>query len=263
MSLQLEMVLTLILMFMYQNNQYNKRKMRILIIIPTFNEKQNIVPLVNKINLSFAADILFIDDNSPDGTANEIKKCQDSNSNVFIIEREGKMGLASAYITGFHYAIEKQYDCVFQMDADFSHNPVFLADFINALEGADLVIGSRYIPGGGVSNWNRVRRLISKGGNLYAKFILRLPILDVTGGFKCFKINTLKKIYFENIKSDGYSFQIEMNYLLHKNGFKLVEIPIVFEERREGSSKMSSKIFFEAIFKVIKMRFSHYKIKDI
>jgi len=169
------------------------------------------------------------------------------------------MGLASAYLTGFQYAIDKNYDVVFEMDADFSHNPKYLPGFLEKIKHSDLVLGSRYIKGGGISNWSRFRMFISRMGNLYARIILTCPIKDLTGGFKCFKVDTLKKINLASFSSGGYSFQVEMNYLFYKAGFKVVETPIVFEERREGQSKMSKKIFLEGMLKVWKMRFMRIK----
>lgn len=233
--------------------------MRALIIIPTYNERENITPLIEEIEKYIKCDLLVMDDHSPDKTADLVKEIQKQKKNIFLIERPGKMGLASAYITGFKFAIEKGYDAVFEMDADFSHNPKYLPAFLKELENHDLVIGSRYVKGGGVSNWSRFRLFISRGGNLYTRLVLCCPIKDLTGGFKCFKVNTLKKIDLDKITSGGYSFQIENNYLFYKNGFKIKEIPIVFEERREGQSKMSKKIFFEAMKQVWVFRFRNFK----
>ncbi|HOJ49650.1 MAG TPA: polyprenol monophosphomannose synthase [Spirochaetota bacterium] len=233
--------------------------MKTLIIIPTYNESENIRPLIEEIKSIIDIDILIIDDNSPDGTASIVKEIQKKYSNIFLIQRKGKLGLASAYIEGFKYAIDKEYDFVFEMDADFSHNPKYIPLFIENIKDSDLVIGSRYIKGGGVLNWSKKRLFISKGGNIYAKTILGLPIKDVTGGFKCFRVSTLKKINLELIKSEGYSFQIEINYIFYKNGFRIKEVPIIFEERREGASKMSKKIFFEAMIQVWHFRFMNCK----
>ena len=180
---------------------------------------------------------------------------QKNHQNIFLLERPKKMGLASAYLKGFQIAIEKEYDVVFEMDADFSHNPKYLPEMLLKLKGgADLVIGSRYVKNGGVSNWSRFRLFISRGGNFYARTILRCPVQDMTGGFKGFRVETLKKINLAQVSSGGYSFQIEMNYIFSRLGFKIQEIPIIFEERREGQSKMSKKIFLEAIKQVWKFR---------
>jgi dolichol-phosphate mannosyltransferase len=231
----------------------------LLIVIPTYNEKDNVGPLIEEIGKHIQTDILVIDDSSPDGTADIVRQAQKTKPFIHLIQRSGKMGLASAYLQGFRYAIDNHYDLVFEMDADFSHNPKYLPHFIGRLKDADLVIGSRYIPGGGVRNWSRLREMISRGGNLYARLILEIPIKDITGGFKGFRVQALKQFDLDKITSEGYSFQIEMNYLFYKNGFQVEEIPIVFEERREGQSKMSKKIFLEALKQVWKFRLSNPK----
>lgn len=233
--------------------------MKSLIVIPTYNEKDNIALLIAEIEKYVSTDILIIDDNSPDGTALVVKELQKTKPHLYLIERPGKQGLASAYLRGFQYAIDKNYDAVFEMDADFSHNPKYLPVFLEKIKENDLVIGSRYIKGGGVQNWSRFRMFISKGGNLYARLILFCPIHDITGGYKCYKVETLKKIDLSKITSEGYSFQIETDYLFYKNGFKVAEIPIIFEERREGQSKMSKKIFIEALKQVWKFRFTDFR----
>ncbi len=234
--------------------------MKSLIIIPTYNEADNIIPLFLEIKKHYQGDILIVDDGSPDGTAQKVKEFQQKNPHVVLLERPKKMGLASAYLTGFKQAIKKEYDVVFAMDADFSHNPKYLPLMLKAIKnGASLVIGSRYVKGGGVSNWGWFRRLISKGGNCYAKIVLCSSIKDITGGFKAFKIETLKKINLQKVTSEGYSFQIELNHIFSSLKFPIVEIPIVFEERREGKSKMSKKIFFEAIKQVWKLKFKKIK----
>jgi dolichol-phosphate mannosyltransferase len=233
--------------------------MKTLIIIPTYNERNNIIPLIEEIEKYLNTDILVMDDSSPDGTGDAVREIQKYKPFIYLIQRPGKMGLASAYLQGFQYAIEHDYDAVFEMDADFSHNPKYLPHFISALKDSDLVIGSRYIPGGGVKNWSKIRELISRGGNFYARIILGIPIKDTTGGFKCFRVEALKQFDLKKISSEGYSFQIEMNYLFHKNGFRVEEIPIIFEERREGQSKMSKKIFLEAMKQVWKFRLMNPK----
>jgi dolichol-phosphate mannosyltransferase len=232
--------------------------MKSLIAIPTYNEKENIIPLISEIMKYVDSDIFVIDDNSPDGTAQVIKDNLSGNR-VKLCERPKKLGLATAYIHAFKYAIDNDYDYIFTMDADFSHNPNYLQNFLEKIKEADLVIGSRYISGGGIKNWSKFRLFVSKCGNFYARTILGIPIKDVTGGFKCYRISALKKINLDKIKSEGYSFLIEMKYLFYKNKFNVKEIPIVFEERREGQSKMSKKIFFEAMRNVWKFRFTNSK----
>ncbi len=229
-----------------------------LIIIPTYNEAENIVRLINKIlslNIQNAElEILIIDDNSVDGTSSLVKNM---NSNkIHVIDRERKLGLGTAYIRGFKYAIENNYDYVYEMDADFSHDPDSLPNFIEKLnEGYDLVIGSRYIHGIAVVNWPLSRLMISIGAGYYTRLITFLPVKDVTAGFMCYNVSSLKQIDLDKVKSNGYSFQIEMKYRMWKKKFKLIEIPIVFIDRRAGVSKMSRKIVYEAAFLVWKLVF--------
>ena len=230
-----------------------------LVVIPTYNEAENIVRLINEI-LSLKVrdvdfDVLVIDDNSADGTANLVNGLRNKNDNVFIIERPGKMGLGTAYIEGFKFAIKNNYDYVFEMDADFSHDPMAIPDFITKMGEYDLVIGSRYVNGIAVVNWPLSRLIISIGASIYTRMITRLPVKDVTAGFMCYKVISLKQINFEKIKSNGYSFQIEMKYRMWKKGFKLLEIPILFVDRRAGVSKMSRKIVYEASWMVWKLKF--------
>ena len=228
-----------------------------LVVIPTYNEAENIVRLINEI-LSLKVNgvtfnVLIIDDNSADGTAKLVK--DQENETVFIIERQKKMGLGTAYIEGFKFAIKNNYDYVFEMDADFSHDPTAIPDFISKMDVYDLVIGSRYINGVAVVNWPLSRLIISIGASIYTRMITRLPVKDVTAGFMCYRVDSLKKIEFEKIKSNGYSFQIEMKYRMWKKGFKLLEIPILFVDRRAGVSKMSRKIVYEASWMVWKLKF--------
>lgn len=226
-----------------------------LIIIPTYNEIENIEPLIRKIHSVLPeAAVLVIDDNSRDGTAAVVEKIKSADSRVDLIRRPGKLGLGTAYIAGFKYAIEKGYDFIFEMDADFSHDPAHLPEFLEAAKEADLVIGSRYIPGGGVVNWSFFRKLVSIGGSIYSRTILSMPYKDLTGGFKCFRRETLIKIPLDDVFSEGYSFQIEMTYRVHRKGMRIREIPIIFKERVGGKSKMSKKIFIEAIFRVWQIR---------
>ncbi len=228
-----------------------------LIVIPTFNEAENIVKLINEIFQlsidSVSIDILIIDDNSIDGTSKLVKEM--GNNHVFVIDREKKMGLGTAYIRGFKYAIENNYEYVFEMDADFSHDPKSIPDFIFKMKEADLVIGSRYMNGIAVVNWPLSRLLISIGAGIYTRMITFLPVNDVTAGYMCYKVDSLKQINLDSVKSNGYSFQIEMKYRMWKKGFTLKETPIVFIDRRAGVSKMSRKIVYEAAFMVWKLRF--------
>ncbi|HEB71965.1 MAG TPA: polyprenol monophosphomannose synthase [Nitrospirae bacterium] len=222
-----------------------------LVIIPTYNEIENIEPLIHKVHgVLPETSILVIDDNSQDGTTEMVEKIKSSDSRVDLIRRPGKLGLGTAYIAGFKYAIEKGYDFIFEMDGDFSHDPAYLPAFLTAAKEADLVIGSRYIPGGGVVNWSFFRKLISIGGSIYSRLILAMPYKDLTGGFKCFRREALMAIPLDDVFSEGYSFQIEMTYRVHKKGMRIREIPIIFKERVGGKSKMSKKIFIEAIFRV-------------
>ncbi len=233
--------------------------MKTIVIIPTFNEKENIKKLIhNLLELYPNVDILVVDDGSPDGTGEIVKNIQRSDTRIKLIEREGKMGLGTAYVAGFKYMLANGYDAAIQMDADFSHNPKDIRIFRDLTEEYDLIIGSRYVQGVNVINWPMKRLLLSYFANLYTKVITGLPLYDSTGGFKCFKREVLESINLDKIKSNGYAFQIEMNYKAWKNGFKLKESPIVFTDRVEGISKMSKKIVREAIFMVWKLRFSTF-----
>lgn len=230
--------------------------MNSLVIIPTYNEKDNIEKIINAIFDSVdELHILVVDDNSPDGTASIVKSLRDFNSKVFIIEREGKLGLGTAYCEGFKYAIDKGYEFVFEMDADFSHDPKEIPNFLKEIESNDLVLGSRYIKGVNVVNWPLSRLLLSYFANVYTRFVTGLPVNDATGGFKCFRVSKLKEIDLNKIKSNGYGFQIEMTYRLWKKGARIKEIPIIFIDRMEGESKMNKKIVYEAIFLVWKLKF--------
>lgn len=230
------------------------------VILPTFNEKENIARIVEGIfrvaeNNNLKANIIVVDDNSPDGTAAAVKKLESEYPNqITLISRSHKLGLGSAYIVGFKHAINMGAEYIFEMDADLSHNPSELPQFIEAAKDYDLIIGSRYIQDGKIMNWSRLRKLISLGGTIYAKTILNLPINDLTSGYKCFRSHLLKSMDLENISSDGYSFQIELTYKAYQKGYKVKEIPIVFKDRNQGESKFSKKIFWEAIWMVWKMR---------
>ncbi len=230
---------------------------KILVIIPTYNESENILKIIPEV-LSQSRDgrefnVLVVDDNSPDGTAKMVTDY--GNPNVFLLERERKMGLGTAYIAGFKYAIEKKYDLVFEMDADFSHDPKYLNSFIDKIdEGFDLVVGSRYINGISVVNWPISRLFLSYFANEYTKFITGLKIQDTTAGFMCYKVKSLSEINLDEVKSNGYSFQIEMKFKFSKRKFKIAEIPILFIDRRAGMSKMSKKVVREAFFIVWKLK---------
>jgi dolichol-phosphate mannosyltransferase len=228
--------------------------MKILAISPTYNEKKNIAELISRITLiPVEMDLLIIDDNSPDGTADIVKSYMAKNTHIFILEREKKLGLGTAYCEGFKWALDKGYDLIVQIDADLSHNPDDIPRMVEMSKSADLVIGSRYIDGVNVVNWPMRRLLLSYGANLYAQIFIRFPIKDSTGGFKCFKRDVLESIDLSKIYSEGYSFQIEMNFLTWIKGFKVLEIPIVFTDRTVGESKMNRAIVIEAILMVPKL----------
>ena len=233
-----------------------------LVIIPTYNEKENVEKIIRTIfSLARPYDILIIDDGSPDKTADIVKLlCStDFKNNLHLIERPGKLGLGTAYICGFKWAIENGYEYVFEMDADFSHNPKDLIRLHEAcLNGADLTIGSRYKSGVNVVNWPIGRVLISYFASVYVRIVTGMNIRDATAGFKCYKRQVLEAINFDEIKFKGYAFQIEMKFTAWKMGFKIVEIPIVFTDRKEGSSKMSGGIFNEALWGVLKMKFDSF-----
>ncbi|MBU1065936.1 polyprenol monophosphomannose synthase, partial [bacterium] len=222
---------------------------------PTYNEKENIKTVIEKLeNLNIDLDILIIDDNSPDGTGAIIKGLQKSHKNISMIERPDKMGLGTAYVKGFRWALDKGYQYILEMDADLSHNPEDVPHLIDACKkGADLVIGSRYCDGVNVINWPIKRLLLSYGANLYTRIITRMPVKDATAGYKCFNRKVLESIDLDRIKSSGYSFQIEMNFRAWKKGFNISEVSIIFIERSEGHSKMSKDIVWEAVFMVWKL----------
>lgn len=229
---------------------------KILVIIPTYNEKENIENLLNQVlAAALQIDILVVDDNSPDGTARIVKNYQKTNPKVLLIERPKKMGLGSAYILGFKAALEKNYDLVFEMDADFSHDPAYLPQFIKEAQNFDLVIGSRYLHGEiRVVNWPLSRLVISLAANWYVRLITGLPIYDSTSGFKCFRRRVLETIDLNKIISDGYSFQVEMNFWAYQNNFKIKEIPIIFNDRIAGKSKLDRRSVWEMFWLVWKLR---------
>lgn len=229
--------------------------MKKIVITPTYNESKNILVLIKKIkNIDSDLHILVIDDNSPDNTSELVQQFANDRNDIFIINRKEKLGLGTAYITGFKWAIKNNYNFVIQMDADLSHDPKELAVMLEKIKNYDLIIGSRYINGVNVINWPMSRLLLSYFANIYSRLITGVPVFDLTGGFKCYKIETLKKMPFKSIKSEGYSFQIETTFYAWLNKFLIKEIPITFTDRTVGQSKMSKKIIYEAIWVVLKLR---------
>jgi dolichol-phosphate mannosyltransferase len=229
-----------------------------LVIIPTYNEKENVEKMIRKVfSLPFAFDLLIIDDGSPDGTAAIVRSLMtEFNGRLHIEERKGKLGLGTAYIHGFKWALQRNYEYVFEMDCDFSHNPDDLVRLREAcVKGADVAIGSRYVKNGHIENWPKGRVLMSYFASVYVRMVLFVPIRDTTAGFKCYRRRVLERINFDEIRFVGYAFQIEMKYTAYKLGFKVVEVPITFTDRTEGVSKMSKGIFKEAFWGVMKMRF--------
>ncbi len=236
-----------------------------LIIIPTYNEKENISALLLDIyKIREDIQVLIVDDNSPDGTAEIVRELMETKypERLHLLQRKGKMGLGTAYIDGFKWALQRDYDYIFEMDADFSHHPRYIPDFLEKLQNYDLVLGSRYIAGGGVKGWGLLRKFISRGGSLYAKLILGLPFNDLTGGFKGFRREVLNNIELDKVKSDGYSFQIELTYRAYLKNYRITETPITFADRTQGKSKMSGEIFREAVFMVWWLRFNKKGIKE-
>jgi dolichol-phosphate mannosyltransferase len=232
-----------------------------LVVVPTYNEKENIREIISSVlGLRPDIEILIVDDNSPDGTGRIVDEIAESESRVHVIHREGKMGLGSAYIAGFQWAL-KDTDAkyIFEMDADFSHDPGAIPVFLEKIESNDVVLGSRYLRGITVVNWPLSRLILSYGANFYTRIVTGLPLKDSTGGFKCFRREVLESLPLDTIRSDGYSFQIEMNFFCWKKKFRILEIPIIFTDRRVGISKMSKKIVWEAAFMVWRLRFMRPK----
>ena len=228
-----------------------------LIVVPTYNERDNVREIAARLLEALpVTDVLFVDDNSPDGTGAILDEMAAGDRRIHVMHRAGKLGLGTAYIEGFTWGLARDYAYLFEMDADGSHDPKYLPQMLALAEdGADAVIGSRYVPGGGTENWGVGRQLISKGGGLYARTVLGIDVRDVTAGFICWRRSALEAIDLGSISSNGYSFQIEMKYRAHKRGLRLVETPIVFVDRRVGQSKMSRAIFVEALVKVWALRF--------
>ncbi len=229
-----------------------------LVIVPTYNERENIGPVLDKVlGLPWGLDILIVDDNSPDGTASIVQERMKTEPRIHLLQRPGKMGLGSAYRDGFRYALDHGAQYIFEMDADFSHDPEAIGQFLDAIQDADIVLGSRYMQGLRritVVNWPLSRLILSFSANLYTRLITGMPLADATGGFKCFRRRALEGIRLDRVKSEGYSFQIEMSYRCWRRGFRIKEIPIVFTDRRVGVSKMSRKIIWEAAGMVWRLR---------
>ena len=228
-----------------------------LVIIPTYNEADNISTLVERLlALPYQLDVLVVDDASPDGTAALVEERMAREPRLHLLKRPGKMGLGSAYRDGFRYALENGAQYIFEMDADFSHDPDAIGDFLREVERADVVLGSRYLNGVTVVNWPLSRLVLSFAANLYTRLITGLPVRDATGGFKCFRRRALEAIRLDRVRSDGYAFQIELSYKCWRKGFKIVEIPILFVDRRVGESKMNRRIVWEAVWMVWWLRLS-------
>lgn len=240
-----------------------------LIIIPTYNEAENVLAIIDKVlSIDESYHVLIIDDGSPDGTADLVKKDQSARNNrLHLLERSGKLGLGTAYIMGFKWALERDYGHVLEMDADFSHNPDDIPRLIEACEkGADMSVGSRYIKGGGVVNWPNNRIFISRGASIYVQLITWMPVHDATAGFVCYTRKVLESLDLDRIRFIGYAFQIEMKFATWKSGFRIKEVPIIFKDREAGTSKMSKGIIQEAVWGVVKMKwnslFRSYKKKE-
>jgi dolichol-phosphate mannosyltransferase len=232
---------------------------RALVCLPTYDERENLGPMVEAVlEAAPGIEILVVDDDSPDGTGRLADEIAAREPRVHVLHRARKEGLGRAYLAGFAWALERDYGLVLEMDCDFSHHPRYLPAMLAAAERADLVLGSRYVPGGGTVNWGLGRKLISRGGSLYARLILGLPVRDLTGGFKCFRREVLGAVDLPSVECSGYAFQIELTFRAARRGFHIAEIPIVFEDRRVGRSKMSRRIVLEAIRKVWSIRFSRF-----
>lgn len=229
--------------------------MRSLVIVPTYNERENIGPFIGAVLAAApTVDILIVDDNSPDGTGRIADEIAAREQRLEVLHRPGKAGLGTAYIAGFQHALAHGYERIVEMDADFSHRPEDLPKLLRAADGADLVIGSRAVPGGSVIGWSPLRHIISRGGSWYARLLLGLPVQDCTSGFKCFRREALAALDLRSVRSNGYAFQVELNYLCHRAGCRIAEVPITFPDRRVGHSKMSRRIVLEAATLVWQLR---------
>jgi dolichol-phosphate mannosyltransferase len=226
-----------------------------MIVIPTYNERENMQKLIPiLLSLPLDLEITVVDDSSPDGTADAVEALAGEDGRIHVLRRPRKMGLGSAYVAGFKYSLHRDADLIFEMDADFSHDPAVIPEFAAAAVDADLVLGSRYLTGVTVVNWPLRRLILSYSANLYTRLVTGMPVHDATGGFKCFRREVLESIDLDSVRSDGYSFQIEMSYKCWKRGFRIVEIPITFTDRRVGVSKMSKRIIWEAVWMVWRLR---------
>jgi dolichol-phosphate mannosyltransferase len=233
---------------------------RALVCLPTYDERDNVAPMVEAIlAVDPKVEVLVIDDNSPDGTGEIADGIAARETRVHVLHRAGKEGLGKAYLAGFAWALERGYGLVLEMDADFSHDPKYLPAMLAASRSADLVLGSRYVPGGGTVNWGLGRKILSRGGSFYARMVLGIGVRDLTGGFKCFRREVLESIDLPTVECSGYAFQIELTYRALRKGFRVAEIPIVFVDRRVGQSKMSRRIVLEGIRKVWSIRFSGFR----
>jgi dolichol-phosphate mannosyltransferase len=231
---------------------------RALVCLPTYDERDNLEPITHAILAATPeVDVLVIDDSSPDGTGELADRLAAAEPRLHVLHRAAKQGLGKAYLAGFAWALQRGYPLVLEMDADFSHNPKYLPGMLEAAREADLVLGSRNVKGGGTVNWGLGRKVLSRGGSLYARTILGLGVRDLTGGFKCFRRQVLEAIDLSSVECSGYAFQIELTYRAVKKGFRVVELPIIFEDRRVGQSKMSRRIVLEAVSKVWSIRRSH------
>lgn len=229
--------------------------MKTIIVVPTYNERDNLPELIRRIEgLDLGLHLLVVDDNSPDGTGDLAEELASARPWMRVLHRPGKAGLGTAYLEGFRLALKLGYDTIGEMDADLSHNPVYLPAMLKALESADLVLGSRYVQGGGVRNWGALRRLISRGGSLYSQTVLGVGVHDLTGGFKLFRRKLLESLDLDTVRSNGYSFQVEMTYRALRRGHRVVEVPIIFEDRRVGKSKLSRQVVLEAMFMIPRLK---------
>ncbi|MCK4546037.1 MAG: polyprenol monophosphomannose synthase [Candidatus Eisenbacteria sp.] len=229
--------------------------MKTVIVIPTYNERENISRLIPEVlSAGDGIEVLVVDDNSPDGTGDLVDRMRDGDSRIHVLHRPGKMGLGSAYVDGFRIALDLGAELVFEMDADFSHDPKYIPEFLRKIGQYDVVLGSRYLDGVNVVNWPLSRLILSVGANVYSRIVTGVPIRDLTGGFKCFRRKVLESVEFADMKSDGYAFQIEVNFKCWRAGFRLCEIPIVFVDRHAGTSKMSKRIIGEAAWMVWRLR---------
>lgn len=233
--------------------------MKILIIIPTYNEMDNIGNLVGRLmNVRPDLEVLVVDDNSPDGTGKQVQSWAETNPRIHLLERAKKMGIGPAYLAGFHWALARDYEIIIEMDADLSHRPRYLPKFFETLQNYDVVIGSRWMKGGGIANWTFWRVVLSRLANVYSRLVLGIPVKDLTGGFTGYRRHVLESLNLDEIHSDGYCFQIEMKYRSFQKKFRLIEIPIQFPDRKAGESKISRKIVFEALFIVWFLKFTRH-----